>query len=166
LKRRQETSLTPALSPRRENTVASIRLDQHNWHFYSLWLHPHLNEGSAKVRPPLAGPPWVVSHVESNLIVLLITAVAASAADTRTFGGKSVDLQPVHDWKIDRKGERPLSHWKAVPGNEVSTSRAAGIVAGLKSKASRTTLWATPLKFSSGPVLDKNAPRVEVLLTQ
>jgi hypothetical protein len=47
-------------------------------------------------------------------IVLLVTAVAASAADIRTFGGKSVDLQPVHDSKIDKKGERPLEHCKAV----------------------------------------------------
>jgi len=40
-----------ALSPRKGKAVARIRLDQHNWHFYSRRLHSHPYGGSAKMRP-------------------------------------------------------------------------------------------------------------------
>jgi hypothetical protein len=29
-------------------------------------------------------------------------------------GGVAVDLQPLHDWKTDHQGERPLKHWREV----------------------------------------------------
>ncbi len=38
----------------------------------------------------------------------------ANGADLRTVGGVPVDLQPVHDWNTDHKGDRPLKHWKDV----------------------------------------------------
>ena len=57
--------------------------------------------------------PWFL------LILLSVAALAVSAGDVRTVGGRSVDLQPIHDWKVDKKGERPLPHWKDVLVHEV-----------------------------------------------
>jgi hypothetical protein len=52
-------------------------------------------------------------------ILVSVTALAASAGDIRNVGGRSVDLQPIHDWKVDKRGERPFAHWKDVLVHEV-----------------------------------------------
>src|SRR4051812_38436478 len=44
----------------------------------------------------------------------LITADSCLAASLRSVNGKEVDLQPLIDWAADKKGERPLKHWKLV----------------------------------------------------
>jgi len=50
--------------------------------------------------------------------ILTILAVAASlsleASDIRIIGSKSVDLQPIHDWMKEKKGVRPMPHWKEI----------------------------------------------------
>lgn len=53
------------------------------------------------------------------LILLSVAALTVSSGDVRTVGGRSVDLQPIHDWKVDHKGDRPLPHWKDVLVHEV-----------------------------------------------
>jgi hypothetical protein len=53
--------------------------------------------------------------------VLLLLAVLTFAGNTvaqvvrhdlRVVNGITVDLDPVHKWLLDHKGERPLKHWK------------------------------------------------------
>src|SRR5215467_3665769 len=36
------------------------------------------------------------------------------SAELRHVNGKEVDLQPLIDWAAQKKGERPLKHWKLV----------------------------------------------------
>lgn len=40
------------------------------------------------------------------------SAFAQESHDWRTVNGVAVDLGPVHQWLVDRQGERPLKHWK------------------------------------------------------
>lgn len=48
------------------------------------------------------------------LAAVTLNLLAARASDLRTISGKSVDLQPIHDWEENQKGERPLKHWKDI----------------------------------------------------
>jgi hypothetical protein len=43
---------------------------------------------------------------------ILLVAPALQAASLRYVNGKEVDLQPLIDWTADKKGARPLKHWK------------------------------------------------------
>lgn len=45
---------------------------------------------------------------------ILIFSQGLWAASLRYVNGKEVDLQPLIDWAADKKGERPLKHWKLV----------------------------------------------------
>ena len=56
-----------------------------------------------------------------SLRVLMLVAVVlisvfdrCAAAELRTVGNVQVDLQPLVDWSVKKKGERPLKHWKLV----------------------------------------------------
>ena len=42
----------------------------------------------------------------------MVATVAASAADLRYVNDTAVDLSPLDAWLKQRKGERPLKHWK------------------------------------------------------
>src|SRR5437899_12521974 len=49
------------------------------------------------------------------LIALLsVRTYCSESAELRHVNGKEVDLQPLIDWAVDKKGERPLKHWKLV----------------------------------------------------
>jgi hypothetical protein len=53
----------------------------------------------------------------SALLVITFATVGAHlcySAEMRSVNGKEVDLQPLIDWAADKKGERPLKHWKLV----------------------------------------------------
>jgi hypothetical protein len=53
----------------------------------------------------------------SALLVITSAIVGAHlcySAEMRTVNGKEVDLQPLIDWSANKKGERPLKHWKLV----------------------------------------------------
>src|SRR5438045_8265683 len=39
--------------------------------------------------------------------------------DVRMVKGIQVDLAPVHAWVSDRKGERPMEHWREIQMTEV-----------------------------------------------
>lgn len=43
-----------------------------------------------------------------------IVSLEARSASLRHVNGKEVDLQPLIDWATDKKGERPLKHWKLI----------------------------------------------------
>jgi outer membrane murein-binding lipoprotein Lpp len=45
---------------------------------------------------------------------ILFVPQVLQAASLRYVNGKEVDLQPLIDWAADKKGERPLKHWKLV----------------------------------------------------
>jgi chromosome segregation ATPase len=47
-------------------------------------------------------------------LAALILPHGLQAASLRYVNGKEVDLQPLIDWAGDKKGERPLKHWKLV----------------------------------------------------
>lgn len=48
------------------------------------------------------------------IFAVLLASLPALASDIRTVGGKKVDLQPIHDWALTSKGERPMPHWKSL----------------------------------------------------
>lgn len=52
------------------------------------------------------------------LTLLLLLAGNCLAGDVRVVSGRSVDLQPVHDWFANHQGERPMKHWKQVQVQE------------------------------------------------
>jgi hypothetical protein len=56
-----------------------------------------------------------VNLIKLILVVVLAGMITARAEDLRVVGGKTVDVQPVHDWLAgDKKDERPLPHWKEI----------------------------------------------------
>jgi hypothetical protein len=46
--------------------------------------------------------------------LLFLRTYVCQSAELRSVNGKDVDLQPLIDWAADKKGERPLKHWKLV----------------------------------------------------
>ena len=48
------------------------------------------------------------------IALLALPANCCEAAELRHVNGKEVDLQPLIDWAAQKKGERPLKHWKLV----------------------------------------------------
>lgn len=53
----------------------------------------------------------------SALLVITLVIIGANlcySGEMRTVNGKEVDLQPLIDWSANKKGERPLKHWKLV----------------------------------------------------
>ena len=49
-----------------------------------------------------------------RVLIAVAATVAASAADLRYVNDKAVDLSPLNAWLKQRKGERPLKHWKEI----------------------------------------------------
>jgi hypothetical protein len=50
-------------------------------------------------------------------LLVAISGIAhgqSALSDIRIVNGSSVDVSPVHQWFLDKKGERPLKHWKQV----------------------------------------------------
>jgi hypothetical protein len=47
-------------------------------------------------------------------ILVPLLALTANAADVRIVNNVRVDLQPVHNWMKNHKGERPMKHWKQI----------------------------------------------------
>src|SRR5262245_36847478 len=48
------------------------------------------------------------------VLAVLLSAHYCQSAELRSVNGREVDLQPLIDWAADKKGERPLKHWKLV----------------------------------------------------
>jgi chromosome segregation ATPase len=46
--------------------------------------------------------------------LFLFATSLGTSAELRSVNGKEVDLQPLIDWAGNKKGERPLKHWKLV----------------------------------------------------
>jgi len=46
--------------------------------------------------------------------LLFVEAGRCISGEMRTVNGKEVDLQPLIDWAAQKKGERPMKHWKLV----------------------------------------------------
>lgn len=54
------------------------------------------------------------SRTISIIALLFIEASRCISGEMRTVNGKEVDLQPLIDWAANKKGERPLKHWKLI----------------------------------------------------
>jgi hypothetical protein len=50
----------------------------------------------------------------SRTVALIFSLLLANAhaADVRNVGGRTVNLDMIHQWMITRKGERPMPHWR------------------------------------------------------
>jgi hypothetical protein len=48
------------------------------------------------------------------IALLSLRTYCCESAELRHVNGKEVDLQPLIDWAAQKKGERPLKHWKLV----------------------------------------------------
>jgi hypothetical protein len=48
------------------------------------------------------------------IALLFLGTYCSESAELRFVNGKEVDLQPLLDWAANKKGERPLKHWKLV----------------------------------------------------
>lgn len=55
-----------------------------------------------------------IPKILALIALLSIRTYCSESAELRHVNGKEVDLQPLIDWAADKKGERPLKHWKLV----------------------------------------------------
>jgi hypothetical protein len=62
--------------------------------------------------------------------VLISVFDRCAAVEMRTVGNAQVDLQPLVDWSVKKKGERPLKHWKLVQVLELKKPSASPALQG------------------------------------
>jgi hypothetical protein len=61
------------------------------------------------------------SPTRLSFIALLVAVLPSTAADIRTINNRSVDLQPIHDWRSANgpPEARPMKHWKELQVIEI-----------------------------------------------
>ncbi len=55
------------------------------------------------------------------LLALACSCYGQAARDARVINNVTVDLTPVRQWFTDRKGERPMQHWKQIRVTDVKS---------------------------------------------
>jgi hypothetical protein len=101
------------------------------------------------------------------LILLMCSAMFALATDDiRIVAGVTVNLAPIHEWEAEKKGERPLPHWKRVQvvslWNNVAGYDRCSVSVGRESKVVLLANLAPQLKQAFAET-DKLAKEVKVL---